>query len=296
MHSATLPVMNPNAITREIIGAAIEVHRELGPGKPEAAYECALCRELELRGIAFQAQKPLPLIYKGVQLDCGYRLDLLVLDVVVVEVKALEALVPVHDAQTLTYLKLGEWKLGLLLNFNVAVLKQGIRRLVLGLEEEGRITAEARGAPRVSDRGGEPEPGERVGLRGDCETNRVSQAVLDAALEVHRHLGPGLLASAYEACLCHELSLRRIPFERRVQVPLSYKGQALGETDEVSLLVDGQVVVVPKAVSELLPVHEADVLSQLRLGGWPQGLLLNFNTVALRDGLRRLLNDGPPRR
>lgn len=117
-------------LTREIIGAAIEVHRELGPGLLESSYEVCLSRELELRGISFEFEKPLPLEYKGVRLDCGYRLDLLVADVVIVEVKSVEALAPIHEAQLLTYLKLTGVKVGLLINFNVVVLKAGLRRLV----------------------------------------------------------------------------------------------------------------------------------------------------------------------
>jgi GxxExxY protein len=127
--------MNPNELTRAIIGAAIEVHRSLGPGLLESAYEECLCRELELQGIAFERQKPLPLEYKGLKLECGYRVDLVVDGTVVVEIKSVEALLPIHEAQLLTYMKLGGWKVGLLINFNVPVLKQGIRRLVLGLPE-----------------------------------------------------------------------------------------------------------------------------------------------------------------
>ncbi len=120
-----------NTLTGEIIGAAIEVHRALGPGLLESAYEECLCHELTLRGVAFQRQVPLPLAYKGTQLDCGYRLDLLVEDTVVVEVKAVQEVLPLHEAQLLTYLRLGGWKVGLLLNFNVPVLRRGIRRLIL---------------------------------------------------------------------------------------------------------------------------------------------------------------------
>jgi len=116
-----------------IIGAAIEVHRALGPGLLESAYEECLCRELTLRNVPFERQ--LPVDYKGMQLNCGYRLDLSVRDAVVVAIKALESLLPIHQAQLLTYLKLGEWKVGLLINFNVPVLKQGIRRVVLGLKD-----------------------------------------------------------------------------------------------------------------------------------------------------------------
>ena len=120
-----------NELTYEIIGAAIEVHRELGPGLLESAYQACLSRELLLRGIDFQTELPLPVIYKGVRLDCGYRIDILAAGLVVVEIKTVEALAPVHDAQLLTYLRLGGWKVGLLINFNVAVLKHGIHRRIL---------------------------------------------------------------------------------------------------------------------------------------------------------------------
>jgi GxxExxY protein len=122
-------------VTEAVIGAAIEVHKALGPGLLESAYEECLCRELELRGIAYQRQVALPVTYKGVQLDCGYRLDILVENLVVIGIKTVEDVLPIHEAQLLTYLKLGGWQAGLILNFNVPVLKQGIKRRVLGLVE-----------------------------------------------------------------------------------------------------------------------------------------------------------------
>ena len=124
-----------NTITETVIGAAIEVHKALGPGLLESAYEMCLCHELSSRNISFERQKDLPVRYKGIQLDCGYRLDLLIQNLVVVEIKAIEKVLPIHDAQLLTYLKLGNWQAGLLLNFNVPILKNGIRRKVLGLKE-----------------------------------------------------------------------------------------------------------------------------------------------------------------
>ena len=127
--------MEINDLTKEIIGAAIEVHRTLGPGLLESIYETCLCHELELRGIEFERQKVLPVVYKEVGLDCGYRVDLLVLDAVVVEIKAVDELQSIHDAQILTYLKLGGWHIGLLMNFNVRLLKDGIKRIVFGLKE-----------------------------------------------------------------------------------------------------------------------------------------------------------------
>jgi len=121
-----------NDISGKIIGAAIEVHKHLGPGLLESAYEECLCRELELRGIDFRRQVPLPLNYKGLKLDCGYRLDLLVEDKVIVELKTVEAIAPFHEAQILTYLKLRDIRLGLIINFNARLLVEGIRRLVNG--------------------------------------------------------------------------------------------------------------------------------------------------------------------
>ena len=123
--------MDDAKMTEEIIGAAIEVHRAIGPGLLESAYEECLCHELGLRGISFERQRLLPVEYKGVKLDCGYRLDLLVAKTVVVELKAVESIEPIHEAQLLTYLRIGGWKIGLLINFNVPVLKDGIRRRVL---------------------------------------------------------------------------------------------------------------------------------------------------------------------
>ena len=119
-----------NHITDKVIGAAIEVHRALGPGLLESAYEACLAFELAQRGLKVEPQKPLPVVYKEVHLDCGYRLDLLVANAVIVEIKAVESLAPIHQAQLLSYLRLSGCKVGLLINFSVKVLKDGLRRLV----------------------------------------------------------------------------------------------------------------------------------------------------------------------
>jgi GxxExxY protein len=119
-------------LTEKIIGSAIEVHRALGPGLLESAYEECLCREFNLRGLVFQRQVPLPVEYKGVKLDCGYRLDLIVQDTVILELKCVEHVLPVHEAQLLTYLKLTGKHVGIIMNFNVATLvRGGIVRKVL---------------------------------------------------------------------------------------------------------------------------------------------------------------------
>ena len=123
--------MTDDRLTHTIIGAPIEVHRMLGPGLLESAYGECLTRELIIHRIPFERQKPIPLIYKDVHLDCGYRIDLLVAGRVVVEIKAVDSLAPIHDAILLTYFRLSGCTLGLLINFHVVVLKDGIRKLVL---------------------------------------------------------------------------------------------------------------------------------------------------------------------
>jgi GxxExxY protein len=128
--------MDLNERTEQIIGAAIEVHRALGPGLLESAYEECLCHELALVGIPFLRQYELPLRYKGIRLSCGYRVDILVDEQVAIELKAVDRVEPIHAAQLLTYLKLGNWPVGLLINFNVPVLKAGIKRVVHGFPKE----------------------------------------------------------------------------------------------------------------------------------------------------------------
>lgn len=123
--------MEINKITGEIIGAAIEVHKALGPGLLESAYEECLCHELNLKGVNFKKQQFLPIEYKEIKLDCGYRTDLIVGDLVIIELKSIETLLPIHEAQILTYLKLTGLKVGLLINFNVVALRRGIKRIIL---------------------------------------------------------------------------------------------------------------------------------------------------------------------
>lgn len=126
-----------NDLSYELNGAAIEVHRGLGPGLLESAYEAAFCHELSLRSIRFARQKNMPVVYKGFAIDCGYRMDVLAEERIIVELKAVEKILPIHEAQLLTYLKLSGLHLGLLINFNTPVLKDGIRRLVNHLDEPG---------------------------------------------------------------------------------------------------------------------------------------------------------------
>lgn len=119
-----------NSITEKIIGAAIEIHRVLGPGLLESAYEECLCYELSRQDLPFTRQVELPVIYKEIKLDCGYRIDLLIENAIIVELKAVERILPIHEAQLLTYLKLLDCPLGLLINFNVPAVRYGIKRIV----------------------------------------------------------------------------------------------------------------------------------------------------------------------
>jgi GxxExxY protein len=128
-------MMNINKLSSRIIGAAIEVHKALGPGLLESAYEECICYELSIGGLSLERQKPLAVQYKGINLDCGYRLDVVVEDAIILELKSCEKIEPIHKAQLLTYLKLSGIKLGLLLNFNVTLMREGIVRIVNELEE-----------------------------------------------------------------------------------------------------------------------------------------------------------------
>ena len=123
--------MNFDELSNSVIGCAIEVHRTLGPGLLESAYEQCLAREFSLAGIAFETQKPLPVEYKGIQLDCGYRLDLFIENNLILEIKAVNQLLPIHEAQILTYMRLTKAPVGLLINFNVVRLREGIKRFIL---------------------------------------------------------------------------------------------------------------------------------------------------------------------
>ncbi|MCH6201830.1 GxxExxY protein [Aquiflexum sp. LQ15W] len=121
-----------NEISNQIIGCAIEVHKALGPGLLESAYKECLFYKIHQNGLFVEKEKPMPLVFEDIKLECGYRIDLLVENKVVIELKSVESLTDVHLAQTLTYMKLGKFKLGLLINFNVAMLKLGIKRLING--------------------------------------------------------------------------------------------------------------------------------------------------------------------
>ena len=132
LYQNTATVMTENEIANKIIGIAIEVHKALGPGLLESAYKECMFYKIGKSGLKVEKEKPMPLVFEEVKLDCGYRMDLLIENKLVMEIKAVEALNDVHLAQTLTYLKLGKYKLGLLLNFNVVLLKDGIKRVING--------------------------------------------------------------------------------------------------------------------------------------------------------------------
>jgi GxxExxY protein len=264
-------------LSYRVIGAAIAVHRELGPGLEEQDYEMALSAELAASAVPFQSQQPIPVVYKGVHLDAGFRVDVFVDRALVVELKAVDSLHPVHEAQLLTYLRLSQRQLGLLINFDVPVLKDGVHRRVMGLVEDG---AQVIPAQRMVD---EPFSLEAV-------SDDLTYDVIRAAIEVHRHLGPGLLQSVYHECLCYELSLRRVPFQRKACVPLRFREVALPKPVEIDVVVAGELPLSIVSVAGITPLLEARLLGRLRNGCWRQGLLLNFSEKTLGAGVRRIVN------
>jgi len=258
-----------NHLTGQVIGCAIAVHRELGPGLDELAYEEALSARLTRAGLCNVRQHPLPLIYKQRSLDCGYRLDLLVDGRLPLELKSVERMLPIFEAQLLTYQRIGGFPLGLLVNFDVAVLKDGVQRMANTAPKAARTASVSAFARQDSD-----------GLSGD---------ILESAIEVHRHFGPGLLRSAYEICLCQEFRLRGIAFEQNKLFSITAEGTVLQTRGELPLLVRGAVPVMCLSVGETTPVHTARLLGILRQGGWPHGFLLNFNGPTLLSGARRVM-------
>jgi GxxExxY protein len=164
-----------NALTERIIGAAIEVHRHLGPGLLESAYEECLCFELSQNGIGFKRQVHLPIRYKGVLIDCGHKMDLVVENRIVVEIKAIDSLLPIHGAQLLTYLKSSGHQIGLLINFNVPVLKRGLKRIVN--HYDGPLPKTQTSAPSAL------EPGENTELESPVSTPRFSPRLRVSAVD-----------------------------------------------------------------------------------------------------------------
>lgn len=251
----------------------MEVHRGLGPGLLKSSYQECLCRELSLRNIRFVRKQPLPVKYKGVALDCGYTCDLIINSEVLLEIRAVEAIEPIHEAQLLTYLRLSGCSVGLLINFNVMTLAEGIRRRVLSYPEHRHDDSM---------------------LLEEFERNRdVSYHVIGAAIEVHRALGPGLLETVYENCLCHELSLQALPFVCQQPLPVAYKGMQLDCGYRLDVIVNSELLLELKAVDKLAPIHEAQLLTYLRLANLKAGLLVNFNVTLLKEGLRRRVLNYP---
>ncbi len=167
-------------LTERIIGAAIEVHRQTGPGLMESAYEECLCYELSQLGLSFKRQVPLPVTYKGIQLDGGYKMDLVVEDTVVLELKTVDQLLPVHTAQLLTYLKLSGKPIGLLINFNEPVLKKGLKRLVNQFRGAGETQVPSASSARQSG-----EEGKRRSALEALKTLRLSVSVVNILLAVN---------------------------------------------------------------------------------------------------------------
>lgn len=267
-----------NILTEKVIGVAIAVHRRLGPGKVEAMYEEALHKLLLKRGIACKRQVTLPLVFDGETLECGYRMDLVVEGVLVIELKTVTALLPIHEAQLLTYLRLSGHKVGLLINFDVMMLKDGIKRRVHGLGMDLVPHAEWTTTKMVA------------GPLG---------GVIRCAMSVHSKLGPGLLRSAYITAMVHEVRKRFRHGDRilarvhqNLQRSVNVDGFELEHPLEIELVLEfaagSWLPLLILSVEEISPLHEARFRSQIRLAGWNSGFILNFNATRLKDGLRQV--------
>lgn len=266
MKKSTQPDLG-GELTRIVIGAAMAVHKAWGPGLDEADYERALHLELLALGIDHECQVPLPLVYKGVKLDCGYRMDVVVAGRLLLELKVVDRLHPLHEAQLLTYLKLSEMTLGLLINFNVLMLRDGIVRRAHSMSAPGQpLTSVA--PPHGFD--------------------ALSEEVMAAALEVQHVLGAGLLRSSYEACLAHELTLRGIKVEGGLPANLLYREQLIPSNKQIPLLVAGQLMVACHCTGELGQLQLARNRSLLKAAGADVGLAINFRADSLGIEFRRI--------
>ncbi len=254
-------------LTKTIIGAAMAVHRSFGPGLDEADYEQALHIELTAMGIEHECQVPLGLTYKGVKLDCGYRIDLVLPGQLLLELKVVDKLHPLHHAQLLTYLQLAQIPLGLLMNFNVLMLRDGLIRKA--------------NTVRVS-----PQP--LTSLAPVHDFDQLSREVLASALEVQHHLGTGLLRSAYEICLAHELTGRGLKVERGLPVNLVYRDQLIASKKQIPLVVADRLLVACHCVSALGPLQLSRDRSLLRSAHIETGLSINFHAESQGPDVRRI--------
>jgi GxxExxY protein len=253
-------------LTGQVIAAAIAVHREFGPGLDEADYERALHLELLAMGIEHECEVPLPLIYKGTKLDCGYRMDLVVAGWLLLELKAVEKLHPLHEAQLITYLRLARLKLGLLMNFGSLVLRDGIVRRANSSASESKLYA----------------PGAEFQAMDD-----LSREVMDAAFEVQHVLGTGLLRSAYEAALAHELKLRGLKVEQRLPVNLLYREQLIPSAKELPMVVEGRLMASCVCAKMIEPIHLARQRSLLKAARIEEGICLNFHAESMAAEVKR---------
>lgn len=264
------PIKHPDLgkdLTGRVIGAAMAIHRKFGPGLDEADYEKALSLELHALGIAHECQVPLPLIYKGTKLDCGYRMDLVLPGRLLLELKALDKLHPLHEAQLLTYLRLSGLPLGLLINFGGLLLKDCIVRRANTRGEHASLSPFQASRSTMDD---------------------LSRTVVEAAVEVQSQLGAGLLRSAYEACLAHELGLRGLKVERNLPVNLMHRDQLIMSNKQVPLIIENNLMVACHCMTKLEPLHLAKARSLLKASPAETGLCINFHASSLADQIKRI--------
>ncbi len=255
-------------LTGKVIAAAMAVHRELGPGLDEHDYSRALTSEFDFFGIEYQEQVGLPLFYKGYKLDCGFRVDMIIAGCLLLELKAVENLHPIYEAQLITYLRLTELRLGLLLNFSKLTLSEGIMR-------------RANSRPRSLDTS-------RLTTPSSVEFDPLSREVIAAAIEVRRVLGVGLLQSAYESALSFELQQRGLHVNRDQPVSFNYRGERFSSKRRMQMIVEGRLMVSCLCVNAIEQIHVASQRSLFKDTEVQSGICFNFHSITPQMEFRRL--------
>lgn len=284
-----------NELTGTVVDCCIKLHRDLGNGLMPGAYRLCLAHFLRGQGLKVAENHPVHVQYDEISLGTPIRVDLLVEGEIVLEVVTAERINAHHEARILSHLRLGSFRLGLLMNFHAPLMKDGIKRIINPLCRERPAHGSVRNEP--------PGPSTVLSQSAECplakhgpESRPVSDLdllcgrVIALCIKIHKVLGNGLDKEAYEICLSHELQKAGLKTARQVAVPLVYAGVDLGCPYRLDILVEDSLVLELKAVEQIRPIHMAQLLSYLRLGGYRLGLLLNFGGVLMRDGIQRLIN------
>ncbi len=279
--------MTENEIATQVVDAAYKIHTRFGPGLLEFAYEKMLEYELKKRGLPVVCQKPAPIVYEDVTLEAGYRIDVMVADKVILELKAIAQTAPVHKKQVLTYLRLADKRLGLLLNFGEALIKTGITRIANNLEDGS--SRQKSGTKRKENL--QELYALAVWRDLSSKEDKIARQIVEAAYKIHSMFGPGLLASAYETMLAYELKNRGLQLACQQTIPIVYEEISIEMGCRADVIVENKVIVRLQSVERSIPLYKKQVLTQLKSADKRLGLLINFGKLFIKDGISRVVND-----